>query len=100
MVYVAGEILQLLSHAPSTLTHQVRKGAKSFKPAHLNLMPACDEDAEHTFGCAATRRPTLDHKMAYVAGEILQLLPFYAHEIGAKRCEKCQTSPSHLDAGM
>ena len=34
--------------------------------------------------------------MAYVAGEILQLLPFYAHEIGAKRCETVRKVSNQL----
>jgi hypothetical protein len=60
-----------------------------------------DEDAEHTIGCAATvRRQTLDHNIRYEAGENLKLHPFYAHEIGAKRGKKGQTSPSQLDAGV
>jgi hypothetical protein len=57
-------------------------------------MLACDEDAERTIGCAVTRRPTM--AMVYVAGEILKLRPLYAHEIGAKRCKKCETTPSQL----
>jgi hypothetical protein len=38
-------------------------------------MPASDEDTEHTIGCAATRRPTLDN-MVYEAGENLKLCLF------------------------
>ena len=66
------------------LETQPRKDVKRVKPPHLNLMLASDEDAEHTIGCAATLRPTLEHNLVYVAGEILKLRPFYTHEIGAK----------------
>ena len=48
------------SYASFTLTKKVRKGVKGVKPAHLNSMPASDEDPEHTNGRPATRRPTLD----------------------------------------
>jgi len=44
---------------PSTLTKKVRKGVKSVKPAHLYVMPACDEDAECTIRRAMNRRRTL-----------------------------------------
>ena len=91
---------RISSYAPFTLTKKVRKGVKSVKPAHLNSMPASDEDPEHTNGRPATRRPTLDHNMVYVPGKNLKLRPFYAHQKGAKRCKKCQTSPSQLDAGV
>ena len=40
---------------------------------HLNLMLVCDEDAEHTIGCAVTRTPTFDHNIVDVAGEKLKL---------------------------
>jgi hypothetical protein len=61
--------------AISTLRKWLRKVVKSVKPAHLNLnlMPASDKDAGHTIGCAATRRPTMDHNMVYVVGEKLKL---------------------------
>ena len=52
-------------------------------------MPASDEDAEHTIGRAVTRRPSLDPNMVLylaVAGENLELRPFFADEIGAKGC--------------
>jgi len=65
-----------------------------------NMVYASDEDPEHTNGRAATRRPTLDHNMVYVPGKNLKLRPFYAHQKGAKRCKKCQTSTSQLDAGV
>jgi hypothetical protein len=78
----------------------VRKGVKSVKPVHLNSIPASDEDAVHTNGRAATRRTTLDHNMVYVPGKNFKLRPFYAHKQGAKRCKKCQTSPSQLDASV
>ena len=39
---------RISSYAPFTLTKKVRKGVKSVKPAHLNSMPASDEDPEHT----------------------------------------------------
>jgi len=42
-------------------------------------MQACDEDAEHTIGRTETSRPTMDHNMVYVAGEILKSCPVYAH---------------------
>ena len=77
----------------------MRKGVKSVKPAHLNSMPASDEDAEYTNGRAATRRPTLDHNMVCVPTKKLKLRPFYRHELGVERCERSQISPSHLDAG-
>jgi hypothetical protein len=44
-------------------------------------MPASDEDAEHTIGRAATRKPTLDHNIVYLAGTNLKLRSFYAHEM-------------------
>ena len=97
MVYVPGKNLKL---RPFTLTKKVRKGVKSVKPAHLNSMPASDEDPEHTNGRPATRRPTLDHNMVYVPGKNLKLRLFYAHKKGAKRCKRSQTSPSQLDAGV
>jgi hypothetical protein len=49
----------------------------------------------HTKAATAT---TLDHNMVYVPGKNLKLRPLYAHKKGAKRCKKCQTSPSQLDA--
>jgi len=63
-------------------------------------MPASDEDAEHTIRRAMNRRPTLDHNMVYVPGKNLKLRLFYAHKKGAKRCKKCQTSPSQLNVGV
>jgi hypothetical protein len=63
-------------------------------------MPACDEDAEHTIGRAATRRPTLDHNMVCVVGEILKSRPFYAHEIGAKRCRRCSAIVTLASLGL
>ena len=63
-------------------------------------MAASDEDAVYTNGRPATRGPTLDHNMVYVPGKNLKLRPFYAHQKGAKRCKKCQTSTSQLDAGV
>jgi hypothetical protein len=77
----------------------VRKSVKNVKPAHLNVMPACDEDAKRTIRHAMNRRPTLDHNMVYVQGKNLKLHPFYRHELGVKRCERSQISPSQLDAG-
>jgi hypothetical protein len=78
----------------------VQKDVKSVKPAHLSLMPASAEDAEHTIARAETSRPTLDQNMVYVAGKNLKLRPFYRHELGAKRRGKSQTSPFQLDACM
>ena len=69
---------RISSYAPFRLTKKVRKGVKSVKPAHLNSMPASDEDPEHTNGRAATRRPTLDHNMVYVPTKNIKLRPFYA----------------------
>jgi hypothetical protein len=83
---------------PSTRTNWVRKGVNSVEPAHLNVMPASDEDPEHTIRRAMNRRPTLHHNMVYVPGKNLQLRPFYRHELGVERCERSQTSPSQLDA--
>ena len=104
MVYVACEKSQcqarISSYVPFYSQKKVGKGVKSVKPAHLYVMPACDEDAEHTIRHAATRRPTLDHNMAYVPGKNLKLRLFYAHKKGAKRCKRSQTSPSQLDAGV
>jgi hypothetical protein len=92
---------RISSYAPFTFTKKVRKGVKSVKPSHLNSMPpASDGDPEYTNGHATTRRPTLDHNMVYVPGKNPKLRPFYAHKKGAKRCKKCQTSPSQLDTGV
>jgi hypothetical protein len=63
-------------------------------------MPTSDEDAEHTIGYPEPVDQPMDHNMVYVAGEKLKFCPFYAHEMGAKRRKKCQTSPSQLDAGI
>ena len=51
----------------------MRQGVKSVKSAHLNLMPASDEDAERSIGRAATCRPTLDHNLVFVPGKNLEL---------------------------
>ena len=98
MVYVPGKNLKLrpLLHSQK----KVGKGVKSVKPAHLYVMPASDEDAEHTIRRAMNRRPTLDHNMVYVPGKNLKLRPFYAHKKGAKRCKRSQSSTSQLDAGV
>ena len=76
MVYVLGKNPKLRPF----YAHQ--KGAKrckkSVKPAHLNSMPASDEDPELTNGRAATREPTLDHNMVYVPTKNIKLRPFYA----------------------
>ena len=76
MVYVPGKNPKLRPF----YAHQ--KGAKrckkSVKPAHLNSMPASDEDPELTNRRAATRRPTLDHNMVYVPTKNIKLRPFYA----------------------
>ena len=63
-------------------------------------MPASDEDPQHTNGRAATRGPTLDHNMVYVPAKNLKLRPYYAHQKGAKRCKRSQTSTSQLDGGV
>ncbi len=98
MVYVPGKNLKL---RPLLHSHKkVRKGVKGVKPAHLNSMPASDEDPENTNGRPATRRPTLDHNMVYVPGKNLKLRLFYVHKKGAQRCQQCQTSPSQLDAAV
>ena len=98
MVYVPGKNPKLRPF----YAHQ--KGAKrckkSVKPAHLNSMPASDEDAVYTNGRPASRGPTLDHNMVCVPTKNIKLRPFYAHQKGAKRCKKCQTSTSQLDAGV
>jgi hypothetical protein len=39
-----------------------------------------DEGTEYTIRCPVTRRPTMDHNMAYVSGEKLKLLPAYGHD--------------------
>ena len=39
---------RISSYVRFTITKKVRKGVKSVKPAHLNSMPASDEDPEHT----------------------------------------------------
>ena len=91
---------RISSYAPFTLTKKVRKGVKSVKPALLNSMPASDEDAERTIRRAMNRRPTLDHNMVCVPTKNLKLRPFYRHELGVDRCERSQTSPSQLDAGV
>jgi hypothetical protein len=52
------------------------------KPASFNMMMACIVNAERTIGRVATRRPTLDHNMVYVAGRNLELHPSYCHELG------------------
>jgi hypothetical protein len=62
--------------------------------------PPSDEDAEHTIGCAATRRPIMDHNIVHVAGKNLKLLPVYCREIVVKRGKKSQNTPSQLDAGV
>ena len=98
MVCVACAILKL---RPFYTHEKGHKGVKRVKPAHLNSMPAPDEDAEHNNRRAVTRGAILDHSMVYVvAGKLLKLHPFYAHEMGVKRRKKCQTSPSQLDAGI
>ena len=76
MVYVPGKNLKL---RPLYAHKKGAKSVKSVKPAHLNSMPASDEDPEHTNGRAVTRRPTLDHNMVYVAGKYLELHPFHCH---------------------
>ena len=45
MVYVPGKNLKL---RPIYAHKKGAKGVKSVKPAHLNSMPASDEDPEHT----------------------------------------------------
>jgi|LauGreDrversion2_3_1035106.scaffolds.fasta_scaffold652021_1 hypothetical protein len=58
-------------------------------------MPACDEDAERTIARAETSRPTLDHKMVYVAGKNLKQCAFYRHELGGKSVKGVK--PAHLN---
>jgi hypothetical protein len=62
----------LFFHTDEETKTWVRKGVKSVKPAHFNVVPACDGDTELTIGRAETRRPTLDHYMVYVAGKKLK----------------------------
>ena len=50
----------------------MREDVKSVEPAHLNLMTASDEDAEHAIGYPVTRIPPMDHNMVYVEGEKLK----------------------------
>jgi hypothetical protein len=100
MVYVAGENLKLCPVCDHEIRQQVRKGVKSVKLPHLKSISASDQDAEHTTGRAVTHRPTLDHNMVYTAGKNLILHPVCNHEIGAKRCTKCQNNPSQLVAGI
>ena len=71
------------------------KGVKSVKPAHLYVMPACDEDAEHTIRHAMNRRPTLDHNMVYVPCKNLKLRLFYKKKVrkGVKGVK-----PAHLNS--
>ena len=88
MVYVTCENLKL---CPFYDHKKVRTGVNSVKPAHLNLIPASDED---TIGRFATRTTILDHNMVYVPGKNFKLRPFYAHQRGATRCNEFQTSPS------
>jgi hypothetical protein len=58
IIYVAGENLKLRPF----YAHEIgQKGVNSVKTAHLNLIPTSDEDAEHTIGCAAALRQTMDH---------------------------------------
>jgi len=63
-------------------------------------MPTSDEDAQRTIRRAMNCRPDLDHNMVYVPTKNLKLRPFYRHELGVERCERSQTSPSQLDAGV
>ena len=64
MIYVAGQNPKL---RPFYAYAMGEKGVKGVKTAQMNLMPSCDEHAEHTIGRAATWRQTLDHNMTYVA---------------------------------
>jgi len=93
-------IRRAMNRRPTLDHNMVYVPGKNLKLRLFYAMPASDEDPEHTNGRPATRRPTLDHNMVYVPGKNLKLRPFYAHKKGAKRCKKCQTSPSQLDAGV
>ena len=73
----------------------MRKGVKGVKPAHLNSMPALDEDPEHTNGRPATRRPTLDHNMVYVPGKNLKLRPLLHSQKKVGKGVK-SVKPAHL----
>ena len=59
-------------------------------------MPACDEDAEHTIGRPATRRPTLDHNMVYVTGKNLKLPSFTLTTKVRKGVQSVK--PAHLNS--
>jgi hypothetical protein len=74
-IHCGVEVTELSTNKQHTLslTNKVRKDATIVKTANLYLMSTSDEDTEHTIGRIAALRPTLDHKIIYLAGENLKL---------------------------